>query len=311
MSQASGQQGDILETTFTVENVGETGSQVIELVRLDTGGVVSSREVALTGGETQQKTIEWDTAGVPTDTTYTLRLESVNDTVTFDVTLGSPGFTLTNQQATVGIPEGGVSWWTFDNEDTDSGTAFDQWGSNDGTINGATTGVTGANQTYATNEAYSFNETGGDDISTGLNITSEFTVAAWVKPDSLPNTYNSVLGSYNSSDGIILRVEDTGTVQMFINNSGTDSTGSITTGSWSFIAGSHTSDDQTNVYINTNEDSSPDGADPTLGGSLDIGSRGDNTAYWNGQIDDVRVYDKALTSQEVANLYNNGDIRVE
>ena len=37
------------------------------------------------------------------------------------------------------IPDSGVSRWTFDDGDTDSGTALDVWNDNDGTINGATT----------------------------------------------------------------------------------------------------------------------------------------------------------------------------
>jgi hypothetical protein len=89
MTQAQGNPGDILETTFTVENVGDTGTQVVELVRLDTGDVVDSKEIGLTAGGSSQFVLEWDTTGAPTDTQYTLRVESVNDTASFDVELGS------------------------------------------------------------------------------------------------------------------------------------------------------------------------------------------------------------------------------
>jgi hypothetical protein len=37
---------------------------------------------------------------------------------------------------------------------------------------------------------------------------------------------------------------------------------------------------------------------------LRIGSRGDNYAYFNGLIDDVRIYNRALSPAEIQALYN-------
>jgi len=46
-----------------------------------------------------------------------------------------------------------------------------------------------------------------------------------------------------------------------------------------------------------------------IGNSVDaayIGSRSDNLGYFNGFIDDVRIYNRALSSDEILKLYNGG-----
>lgn len=41
-------------------------------------------------------------------------------------------------------------------------------------------------------------------------------------------------------------------------------------------------------------------------GDVNIGRRSDNANYFTGQIDDVRVYNRALSAAEVLTLYNQG-----
>jgi hypothetical protein len=55
-------------------------------------------------------------------------------------------------------------------------------------------------------------------------------------------------------------------------------------------------------------DSAGSGPKPSGGRTFKIGGQTDFGHYWDGRIDDVRVYDKGLTSTEVSNLYNTGSI---
>lgn len=39
-------------------------------------------------------------------------------------------------------------------------------------------------------------------------------------------------------------------------------------------------------------------------GFVNIGRKASNEYYWKGRIDDVRIYDRALSESEVTDLYN-------
>jgi hypothetical protein len=55
-------------------------------------------------------------------------------------------------------------------------------------------------------------------------------------------------------------------------------------------------------------DSTGSGPKPSGDRTFKIGGQTDFGHYWDGRIDDVRVYDKALSDSEVSNLYANGAI---
>jgi len=220
------------------------------------------------------------------------------------------------------IPDSGVSRWTFDAADTESGTALDSWGNNDGTINGATTGVSGANETYTTDEAYSFD--GADDyvdfgaFGDGLEA---FSVAAWVNPDSLVGDMPILMrdgGLARNDRHWSLRIDDSnGTVSMWAQD-GSDNkiqattSSTISTGSWSHIVGTIGGTTAT-IYVNGTSDGSdsnssygvqPSSSETVKAGGDDVGGY----EFYEGDIDDPRFYDKELSSTEVSNLYNNGSI---
>jgi len=224
-------------------------------------------------------------------------------------------------------PTSGVAKWTFDDSDTQSGTAVDVWGNNDATINGATTGVSGANQTYGTSEAYSFDGTNDyiDTFDVPFSESASFTYSLWAKT---PNTYSSTpahligyLDSGNNNGEISIRVFEN-KFQGLINEGGGSrilvSTSTYNTGQWYHIVYVHGSGtDEDAMYLNGTKEESSTSTPPTIGDSqrsnyIGARNRDDGTpeGFFEGSIDDVRVYDKALTSQEVTNLYNNGDIRV-
>jgi hypothetical protein len=42
----------------------------------------------------------------------------------------------------------------------------------------------------------------------------------------------------------------------------------------------------------------------TNGTNLLLGAALDNSGYWNGSLDEIRVYDRALSAAEALSLYN-------
>jgi len=216
-------------------------------------------------------------------------------------------------------PASGVSYWTFDNADTSGSTAIDVWGSNDGTISGATTGQGGANDQYTTNESYDFD--GSDDVTvphdSSLDVGTELSIAAFVNPDTMSGnvpvvTKNNTTGTDEWFFGMVTG----GNVRFFLDNGNGpelfQSSDTISTSVWSHIVITAKIGGPVTGYI----DGVDAGADTTLS---DFGSDFNNSidlkigegvfgSYFDGRIDDVRMYDKALSSSEVSDLYNNGSI---
>jgi hypothetical protein len=221
------------------------------------------------------------------------------------------------------IPDSGVSRWTFDNDDTNSGTAIDVWGRNDGTINGATTGVSGANVTYTTNEAYSFDGTDDYiDASVSLDSTSNgVSVAVWHKPDfdttAFSNPHQVFRNKSGSSNnwGILYDSSSNALTTNWSNSSVAYSPSTNYQNTWTHLAYTVDSSNSPNItlYIDgSSVNSGTFGSGVTVNHSnadFEIGRRIDNNgAHFSGDMDDFRVYDKALTSTEVSNLYNNGSV---
>ena len=84
--------------------------------------------------------------------------------------------------------------------------------------------------------------------------------------------------------------------------------GSVYQDEWIHLAGTFKQNESIKIYINgqlagENTDNIPAGQ---YNNSLDImiGMRPDNICPFEGTIDDVRVYDKALNQEKVIELYN-------
>jgi len=211
------------------------------------------------------------------------------------------------------LPSSLVARYTFDDADVSSTTVFDVVGSNDGTIKGSPTSASGANQTYTTNESRDFDSSNPDwiDIDLPVNTFSEISFACWVK------TTDKFIMSIHHSGPNDIRLEDVGVA--FDDGSFNSPTfTSISDNSWHHICITH--DDVTlSAYVDgTLDDSVSDNYDfagsagdvslmsrPTAGGSY---TPNNVTAASDGKMDDARFYDKALSSQEVSDLYDFGTI---
>jgi len=167
----------------------------------------------------------------------------------------------------------------------------------------------------------------GDDIDFEFpGTTDKFSIAAWIKTDTTPSATNyTIAGKYNSAGDreYYLLIDSSNQPVLFMSEAGggdvarTETSGTaITVGSWAHVAVSVDFDtDVYSMYINGVQvtTTSAGAAISTLHagtarfivGAVDSES---TTPDWfmDGKIDEVRVYNRALSAAEIRYLYNYG-----
>lgn len=143
-----------------------------------------------------------------------------------------------------------------------------------------------------------------------LDLTGSFTIEAWVNPSTLSGVSKGIIakgGLLGSSLRYGIRLLNTGRITLNTNGSQrlVSSAGSpLQLNTWTHIATTYdTSTSVFKIYINGILDTSVTiaGASPTSNSdSLYIGISG-NTTPFNGQLDEVRIWKKALVGPEILN----------
>ena len=189
---------------------------------------------------------------------------------------------------------------------------------NDGAVYGPTYTTDRNGQS---NKAMDFNGT-SDYISryvdgSSIDIQDEdFTLSAWIKLDSLDAYQDIIDNKYaiNSNiSGYSLHIFNDNTLRFVIADGGSNiipykavvSTDTLTTDTWYHVAGLR-SGDGIYVYINgelAGSNGSGATADIDSPYNLYIGRSQTSDAYFDGSISDIRIYNRALTAEEVKMLY--------
>jgi hypothetical protein len=214
-------------------------------------------------------------------------------------------------EAGADIPDSGVLKYGF-NEGSGT-TATDSFGSNDGAINGASFTTTSAEGSHA----LSFDGNVGENVDSSLvpDTTNNFSWAVRFKT-SFPTTDSEeahILSTNDGNDGVSiafssgdLRVEGGGGVE-------SDNTSSISGLGDGVYHSAIITFDGSNITLaidGTRQLTESIGTFDS-GVNLRVGerARSSSTSPFNGLIDDVRVYDKALTETEESNLASTGSIQ--
>jgi prepilin-type N-terminal cleavage/methylation domain-containing protein len=214
-----------------------------------------------------------------------------------------------------------VGIWSFD--EGAGPTAFDKSGyGNHGTLVGNTHFVSGEDNTphWYVNEgqgrsALSFDGS-GDYVNCGsnssLNITDEITIEVWVKPSSSQLTYADIAGNHGgASQGWAIQQSGNNlNLFYFIYGNGASWQGQslttqLSTDKWQHFV---VLKDETTIrhFLNGSEVGNVDISGnivPRL--PLWIGL-GYPNRYFNGSIDEVRIYERALSSSEIQQHYADG-----
>ena len=209
-----------------------------------------------------------------------------------------------------------VSRWKL-NDNAANTNVNDDVGSNDGTLLGGdyTQDITVAGPTDTT-PGFAFN--GIDDAISVGDLTdgwNQLTVSAWFN-SNVEGDQNAIVSEYQTAGdrNFQITIRDTDEIAYIICSS--DNTCSIITTVNSPIStntwyhASLTYDGTTAIaYLNgevVGTDTVASGALDTTSQPFQIGRRG-TVQYFDGSIDEVRVYNRALTQAEITALYNSGD----
>lgn len=148
-----------------------------------------------------------------------------------------------------------------------------------------------------------------------LNPTTAITIGAWVNLNQVGVPY--VITSRQGADGQTYSLWINSDNRLYLYLSSDGATWNMTMNSavalaaantWYHLVGTY---DRTNLrlYINGAANGTPVGATSNIysGTATNRISWDSGSTYLNGLIDDVRIYNRALSSQEISNLYNSGN----
>lgn len=248
-----------------------------------------------TTGKIWELASDWDSAQSESGVVH----ESVSNTDHNDGAVVKQGYSVADPYLSADL----VGYWPL--QEDSGGTAYDFSGnSNNGTVNGATQGATGLLGT----SAYSFD--GTDDYITMSNPTpTAFTISIWAYWDGALNPFEAPMSTRVSSNGWMLRLDTDNATQFYVYDSSASTyqvvNGTLpNTGEWTHFVGTCDSNGNTELFIDTVSQGTNSVGSRTQSGELRIGDGPGRDRYWNGDLADARIYNRALTSTEIQTLYD-------
>lgn len=252
--------------------------------------------------------------GVHVDTDDLDQNQALTMTVNADVTNPVNGNVVGGSGTTISGPTDGlVSYWPLDS--VESGTAEDTVGTNDGTPNGGVSATNGQ-----VGDAASFD--GTDDYvevpdDSSLDLTDTLSLAAWVRPASSQDSYARIMSREQSGIGnrqYNLGLDPSATQPRTIvdtvssNSVEVSGTVTITDNDWHHVAMTFDRNDAVRLYVDGGQVDNTAVSDSLVSRSSPVvlGSPAQlpGKLLFKGRIDDARIYDRALSGQEITDLYD-------
>ncbi len=248
-----------------------------------------------------------------------------------------------NTPKTLAGPSGGlVGNWSFNGPDIDwkTGTAYDRSGSgNNGTITNmstTTSPVAGISGQALKFDGVDDHVSAGDPADGRLDTgTSDFSLSVWVYTPTKDNNSHNIVVKWayneigNSGFGLVTRfgrytmqmgiIHGVGVCNAILWYGSNDSTNDLVAGVWEHVTATFDRDGYARLYVNGAESYSKDisassACDLSNSYPFFIGSRGiegSPDSFFNGSIDEVRIYNRALSASEITDLYRVGAARLK
>jgi endo-1,4-beta-mannosidase len=203
-----------------------------------------------------------------------------------------------------------VSWWRMD--EANSTTVFDYINRNNGTITGGATQITNGKL----GKAFDF-DGNGDYVTIlngqSINITNALTISGWVYIKNNTNFMHLVSRSGGTNERTYSSYVSAGKINFVINSDGTIGGGKTATANdvsplneWVYYAGVFNGTTSV-LYINGVLQATQTSYTGTIFGNSDenlyIGGLA-GLQYFNGSIDDVMIFNRSLSADEIKSLYN-------
>ena len=243
----------------------------------------------------------------PTEWDYKVKLTSDNTKVAsavkglaVDLSNMPAGF-WSNVHADTNLLKGLINYWKFD------GDAIDSVGSNDGTVNGATLTTGKIGQGYAfdgVNDYISYS-------TSNTLLTDDQTVSLWFNRSATQTGGRYLLGSKTTGDTRYYIWIDGDRIKVTIGADTVDTGVDVTNSTWYNIIVTKTSSNFI-VYVNGVNEGNSSYSLSTLSSTFSIGrgeqdGSGFGSSYFNGIIDEVIVWNRALSADEVSQLHTVQD----
>ena len=172
---------------------------------------------------------------------------------------------------------------------------------------------------HVTDGDYSLSFDGTDDYvdlgnTSALTITGSVTLSAWVSFSNFDNSLAAVISKYSGTNGYsIEKTAGENKLSFWVGDGSDDievTSNTLSATTWYHVVG--TNDGTTSkIYVNGSlANSTAQGSPVGPTGNLKIGMHSEQTAssrYWNGKIDEVAIWNDALTVAEITALYNSGN----
>jgi hypothetical protein len=229
-----------------------------------------------------------------------------------------------SQTGPLSLNSGLVGWWTFDGKNMMQNVADSSGQGNNGNLVNfaATSSVQTAGKVgQALYFAGGVNGSqAGTSVNVGtpssLNISGNMTISAWIKIAGYPSSSSYIISNANSGASLeqyAFYSTSARTLAFDVNHAVTvaGTIGSVSKNRWYHVlvtrsgsSGSWTFNFYLNGVLNKSVASA---TDPDASQTVTIGKLvGGGAYYFNGALDDLRVYNRALSVQEITKLYNMG-----
>lgn len=187
---------------------------------------------------------------------------------------------------------------------------------NNGTIyNGE---IWAANNKGESNSALNFDGSGNyikiensNSSNHSLDLLQNFTFISWIKPASL-STYNAIIAKRNGGSYQYELRLDSGYISLLTSSGVIKSDLLVDTGRWHFIAAVRdVVSGITTIFLDGHSYSAANLGISYCNTNVTMGKNADGTHIFNGSVDEVRIYNRALSAEEIGQLYGEGKARLD
>lgn len=326
----------------TYRNTDGTGWIPVNFSNISTGPPLGNLPIDPTNQSSSRLYYTYTTNGTQFETTAVMesaryKLGGSNDQILGD---GGPLATVFEKGSQLGLEPldygdpSLVGLWTMD--EGSGGTAYDYSGNNaTGSWSGTQAGLNSTHYNAGKVGSYAgaFDGISNDDHvslpSASLSPTSAWTISAWVQPTGSAASSGVILSKWESSNGVYINYQfDIGLggshdLRLRVGASPLGSGGptyitgntTMTLGQWYYVVGVFNGATQKlSAYVNGQSDATPvptafsqcatNTTNPYIG-AFNFGWSGYQNAF-TGSIDDLRIYNRALSAAEIAAMYAGG-----